>query len=362
MNTASLTPLITAQPKPYVNAKGVEQDYVVVYKDEGGKYIYHYTMCVDVSRSTHTVSVAAFAQCVDPMCARHFDIYNSPKFVSDQLFRVRECGRAGYKGPLPPAPCAVGAWRNNANVWSYKTSMDGALVIKCNFLKVSSKCMCPTCGGETRFKIAVATNDNCSATSFPICVMSKRKIPAHMRAKSQKEIEAFMGKSRCKKTGNTHKRKNAAAARPIQKRKKRGVGVVQQPEKKRASTTTEDTIRAMTISERNAFIETQNACINELNTKVKSLEFELAKQQQLLAVYENKKANQRQEVNAIMDDDARITPRTNCSDIYATPPTYLWPSDGDRVPIDPISLYDNVAVANLPDIEEELDFDNWDLA
>ena len=55
-----------------------------------------------------------------------------------------------------------------------------------------------------------------------------------------------------------------------------------------------------------------------------------------------------------------ITPRTNYADVDVTPPTSLWLLDGDRVPVEPYSLYANDVAGNFPEIEE-LDFDNWDL-
>lgn len=357
MNTACLSPLIKAQPKPFVDVKGVNQGYVVVYKDEGGKHTYHYTMRVSLPPTTHTVSIAAYAQCRDPACSQHCDVLPPPQFVSDQLFHVRECARAGFKGPLPRAPIPVYAWREKANVWSYKTFMDDSVVIKCNFLKVTSKCMCSACGGETHFKIAVATDNNCVDTSLPICVMSKRKIPASMRQKSPKEIKAFMDKARKKKAVRGHKRKGAATVLPIQNELSKPV---QSAKRKCPSSVSKSDIHSMTYEERSRFIENQNAFIKEMKSKINGLKAELAKKEQLLAAFQQQKASKRQKLSADTDSEVCITPRTNYADVDATPSTSLWLLDGDRVPVEPYSLYANDVAGNFPEIEE-LDFDNWDL-
>ena len=355
MNTARLSPLIKAQPKPFVDANGAQQDYVVVYKDEGGKHTYHHTMRVSVPATTQTVSVAAYAQCRDPACAQHNEILRAPQFVSDQFFHVRECARDRYKGPLPPASAPVHAWRDKANVWSYKTFMDKELVIKCNFLKVTSKCMCSACGGETQFKIAVVTDGNCVDTSLPVCVMSKRKIPASMRKKSQREIKAFMDKARNKKVRQHKKRKGVMGSRPIQIRLAKKVKVATP---KRVVYTTEAMVHAMTFDERLRFIEFQDTSIKNMTLEIEGLRAELAKKEQLLADCEQQKAKKRQKLNANTDDDACITPRTNLSDVYATPPTISFLTTDDRVPLEPLPMYDDGTTGNLSDIGE-LDLDDW---
>jgi len=355
-NTARLSPLIKAQPKPFVDANGVNQGYVVVYKDEGGKYAYHYTMRVSVPTTTRTVSVAAYAQCRNPACSQHHGVLPPPQFVSEQIFHVRECGRARYKGPLPRTSTPVHAWREKANVWSYKTFMDDSIVIKCNFLKVTSKCMCGACGGETQFKIAVSTDNNCVDTSLPICVMSKRKIPASMRKKSQREIEAFMDKTRNKKAVQAHKRKGAAAVRLIQKKFSKPA---QPAKRKRLSSVTELDIDAMTFAERTRYIEMQDISIKEMSTKIDDLKANLEKKEKLLAALEQQKANKRQKFNANTDDNVCITPCTNFSGIDATPPTSSFLPADERVAPDPFSLYDDDTTGNLPGIEEEFDWDNW---
>lgn len=357
MNTACLSPLIKAQPKPFVDAKGVNQGYVIVYKDEGGKHTYHHTMQVSLPPATHTVSIAAYAHCTDPTCSQHCDALPPPKFVSDQLFDVRECARDGFKGPLPRASVPVYAWREKANVSSYKTSMDDSLVIKCNFLKVTSKCMCNTCGGETQFKIVVATDNNCVDTSLPICVMSKRKIPASMRKKSQKEIKAFMDKARNKKAVQVHKRKGAAAVCPIQNKMSKPT---RSAKRKCLPSASNSDIHAMTFEERTQFIKKQNASIKEMSSKINGLKAELAKKEHLLAAFQQQKASKRQKLSAITDSEMCITPRTNYPHVYATPPTFSWLLNGDRVPVEPFPLNDNERVGDFPEIEE-LDFDNWDL-
>ena len=356
MNTARLSPLIKAQPKPFVDANGVNQGYVVVYKDEGGKYAYHYTMRVSVPTTTRTVSVAAYAQCRNPACSQHRGVLPLPQFVSEQLFHVRECGRARYKGPLPRTSTPVHAWREKANVWSYKTFMDDSIVIKCNFLKVTSKCMCGACGGETQFKIAVSTDNNCVDTSLPICVMSKRKIPASMRKKSQREIEAFMDKTRNKKAVQAHKRKGAANSRLIQKKFSKPA----QPSKRKClSSVTELDIDAMTFAERTRYIEMQDISIKEMSTKIDDLKANLEKKEKLLAALEQQKANKRQKIDANTENSVCITPCTNFSGIDATPPTFFFQPADDRVALDPFSLYDDGTTGNLSGIEEELDWDNW---
>jgi hypothetical protein len=353
MNTPRLSQLIKAQPKPLVNAQGVDQGYVVVYKDEGGKYAYHYTMRVSLPPNTHTVSVAAYARCKDPACAQHFDALPPAQFVCDQFFHVRECARDRYKGPLQCASAPVHAWRGKANVWSYKTFMDSELVVKCNFLKVTSKCTCSACGGDIQFKIAVATDNNCVDTSLPICVMSKRKIPASMRKKSEREIKAFMDKARNKKAVHAHKRKGAAVIRPIQNKTSKPV----QPAKRKHSFIDAD-IHAMTFEERTRFIEMQNASIKEMSSKINGLKADLAKKEQMLAALKQQKANKRQKLNANMYDDACITPRTNLSDVYATPSAISLLTTDDRVPVEPRPMYDDGTTGNLSDIEEEFDWDN----
>lgn len=359
MNTARLPPRIEEQPKPFVDANGTKQGYVLVYKDEGGKHTYHHTMRVSLPPGTHTVSVAAYARCKDPACAQHFDVLPPPRFVSDQFFHVRECARDRYKGPLQHASEPVHAWRGKANVWSYKTFMDDSLVIKCNFLKVTSKCTCSACGGDIQFKIAVATDNNCVVTSLPICVMSKRKIPASMRKKSQREIKAFMDKARNKKAVQARKRKGALAVCPIQKMFSKPA---QPAKRKRLSSATEVDIHAMTFEERTRYIEMQDVSMKEMRSNINVLKAKLAEKEQLLAALEQQKANKRQKLSANTDNDAFITPRTNLSEMYATPPTFLFQTIDDRVPEEPLSMYDDGTTGNLSDIDEELDLDDWDFA
>lgn len=361
MNTARLSPLIKAQPKLFVDAKGVQQDYVVVYKDEGGKHTYHHTMRVSVPATTQTVSVAAYAQCSDPACAQHSEVLRAPRFVSDQFFYVRECCRSGYKGPLPPASAPVHAWRDKANVWSYKTFMDEELVIKCNFLKVTSKCVCGACGGETHFKIAVVTDGNCVDTSLPVCVMSKRKIPASMRKKSQREIKAFMEKARNKKARQQKKRKGVTDSRPIQIPLAKKVKLATP---KRGVYTTESIVHAMTFDERLRFIEIQDTSIKNMTLEIEGLQAELAKKEQLLAAFQGQEASKSQKVDAVRHDDACITPCTNYLNVDATPPTFSFLSPNDCVPVEPFSLYDDGTTGNLSDIGElqDLDLTEWDLA
>lgn len=337
-----------------------------MYKDEGGKYAYHHTMRASLSFETRTVSIAAYAQCRDARCAQRSDISDSPPFLSDQLFSVRECSRAGFKGPLLDAPVGVRVWQDKANVWSYKTFMDKEVVIKCNFMKVTSKCMCSICGGETLFKIAVATDSNSVDTSvdtsLPICVMSKRKIPASMRKKSQREIEAFIVKARKKKAANTQKREGAKAA-PIQTHGKKATWLLK---RKRVGDVANPAIRAMTFKENQCDLQMRDASIKNLTLKIKSLEAELADKKQALAAHGAGQASKRRKFipggNGKSPTASVSSAKLPVGEFYAQLSHIERAAlgDDDFLQVEPIPLYVDT-LGDFPQIDGKLDFREWDL-
>jgi len=290
MLSARAPPLIKTQPAPCKNAKGETQQYVVVYKDEGGKYNYDHTMRLIVPQTTTKISVAAYATCINAACAMSLsDVSGPPQFVSDKLFCVMECSRSGFKGPMSKTPFPVAAWGEKSNVWSFTSFMNTAVDIKCNFLKVSSKCICNTCGGETRFKIVVATNDNRVGTSLPISVKSKRKIPASMRKRSQRDIEAFIKKTRHKKTKHIQGGGTRASQKPATVRAQ-FIGKCVAPHSKKGFLTAK---KAQVLYR----VEEQSEHIAKLETNLAKLHAKLAKQEKLLAMYlERPKKRQKKKI------------------------------------------------------------------
>lgn len=371
MNTACLSPLIKEQPKPFVDAAGANHGHVVVYKDEGGQYTYHYPMRVSVPHTTQKISVAAYTQCTNTMCAQHCDVSGCTQFVSDKLFSVMDCSRAGHRGPLVSAPTPVAEWEGKPNVWSYVTFMDTALDIKCNFWKVTSKCMCGACGGETQFKIAVATDQNCVDVSLPIRVMSKRKIPASMRKKSQREIKAFMEKTRHKKCVKQEGRKRKSDAVAVVKaRPALKIKAPRVPQNR--PVLLEDTaVLSMTEAQKFYYIKEQDANIQRLESELERLEAELAKQKKLVAATKEQK-NKRLKIATGRDERDEqsefVDTPVNVVSLCSTPDTFFqFPSSQDNV-LEPLSLFGDRLEDRLDDRLDddiskipELDFDGWDI-
>ena len=345
MNIGCLSPLIKQQPKAFVDAKGKKHGHVIVYKDEGGKHAYHYAMRVSVPHTTRTISVAAYAQCTNTKCAHHSDIFGLPQFVPATMFCVMECSRADHRGPLRAAPAPVAEWTGKPNVWSYTTCLDTALDIKCNFSKVTSKCMCPSCGGETQFKIAVATDENCVDVSRPICVMSKRKIPASMRKKTEKEIKAFMDKTRNKKCARQTGRKRSP---PLK---------IRVPPVQRNAPLADAMLLAMTDVQKMYYIKDQDAELQRLQRKLAGLEAQLAKQKELVAATAQHR-HKRQKIAAVPYELAP-TP-VNIMPTCSTPDTFFQlPSTLDRV-LEPLSLQGNFLEDDISGLDE-LDLTGWDI-
>lgn len=243
MKTACVSPLISKQPLAFVNAHNKKQKYAVIYKDEGGKYTRHYPLRLSIAQATRKVSLASFIKCNNPACSRHVQVYSSPEFAGDTLFQVEACNRSGFRGPLRFSTSPVSVWADKANVWSFETFNDVALEVHCKFLKVSCKVSCPVCSGLTQFVVAVATDDGCIEETLPVVVKSKRKIPASMRNKSQREINAYKAKSRMGK----HCLDNKTNTKTAKRRKLSDVIVVDTPQKSEK----QETPKALTSFEKN---------------------------------------------------------------------------------------------------------------
>ena len=278
MKTVCASPLICKQPPAFVNAHNKKQKYAVIYKDEGGKYTRHYPLELSIAQTTRKVSLASFIKCNNPACSRHIQVYSSPEFASDTLFQVEACNRSGFRGPLRFSKTPVSVWRQKANVWSFETFNDVALEVHCKFQKVSCKVSCPVCSGLTQFVVAVATDDGCIEETLPVVVKSKRKIPASMRNKSQREINAYKAKSRSgkhcldKKTNtNTAKRRKLSHVVVVDASKKS-----EKQKTQKAATMFEKNLTAlerqflkMTDKEKVLYVQQKEQRIQQLETELK---------------------------------------------------------------------------------------------
>lgn len=365
MNVGTLSPLIKTQPKRFTNARGVKQSYVAVYKDEGGKHSVHFEMTARVPHTTRRVSIGAFAECTDASCPQHCSKTDTPDFVSNQLFRVVECSRAGYRGPLTAAANPVPGWEGKSNLWSYDTFMDHIVHIKCNFLKVTSKCMCTKCGAETRFRVIVATDENCVDTSLPVRVLSKRKIPASMRKKSQREIKAFMDKSKSKR----------ALSKCSRIDEEKGISMTTRTDKDPASSAAdasqdmscdppcEDPVLLnMAKPELESYIKTLRAQIQEESQKVKALEAEMERQRHQLARAHEERERGRKRRKLSKDQDFLLdaTPPMRAAESCHTPPTFFQFPVSQCEVVEPYSLFDDGEMTDMSEIGE-IDFAGWDI-
>ena len=291
MSTTHTHRVIAKQPAAFVNEHNKRQKFAVIYKDEGGKHTCHYSLRLSLVPSNRKVSIVAFTKCTKPGCSYHRSITSSPSFAGKSLFQVVSCNRAGYCGPLFPSKTHVKEWAKKRDVWSFQASNDSCIDVECKFLKVSCKVSCPSCSGMTQFVVAVATDSGIIEETLPVFVKSKRKIPASMRNKSQREINAYKAKSRQEKrcllteTKSTPiKRKLALTSFTMNTpNKKSKVDVARLTPKQRA-------FYNLTDKEKIAALDQKDLRIQQLERRIAYLQSELSTLAQQ-GVYKDKPAN-----------------------------------------------------------------------
>lgn len=300
MNTGCVSPLISKQPAAFVNAANKRQGYTVIYKDEGGKHTRHYSLRLSLAQSTRKVSIAAYVRCNNPACPQHVNVQASPSFISDALFQVIACNRTGFRGPLHFCKSPVNKWAQKNHVSSYETSNDLAVEVECKFRKVSCKVSCPVCSGLTRYVVAVATDDDCVEETLPVQVKSKRKIPASMRHKSEREIIAYKAKTRHARTVADIKKEEKATNK--RQRPNTPNAPVMSKRQKGSEEPSDDVTSAMMRRFMNMTDEEKVEFVREKHQHIEHLERKLVYQQGLLSFMSEQGAYRRKPDNFSADD------------------------------------------------------------